>query len=82
MTEESMIERVAKAIGRTEVVGDFGRSSIAGLINADVVLAASRAAIEAMREPTDGVLAAAVEDNGSPRDPYDSWRAMIAAALA
>jgi len=69
--ETPMIERVAKAIWRS-----MGDNDDAFLDFRDDYLLYARAAIEAMREPTEGMLEAA-----SRADLEDEWSAMIDAAL-
>lgn len=68
-----MIERVALAISEITVHGDFSSDELA------------RAAIEAMREPTDAMLKApsAIMGGGFQNSHSDreTWEAMIAAAL-
>jgi hypothetical protein len=87
--QQTMIERVARAIGRQ----DFARAAQDGWdalpehVKQDHRRFA-RAAIEAMREPTDAMLGAAYETagyaDGGGREPIEAeeaWRAMIGVAL-
>ena len=74
---EDMVERVAEAI-------DAAMSDAAGF-ERERAIAGARAAIEAMREPTEEMaIAGAIGIGGhmpSPLDAADAWRAMIDAAL-
>lgn len=70
-----MLERVAVAIGMAD-------GYVSKPVMRERFAKAARAAIEAMLEPTDAVLAGYVEEDGSPRDAYDAWQAMINAALS
>jgi hypothetical protein len=72
-----MIERVAKAI-----YGDLWEEFEDQEHMKQKMLSASRAAIEAMREPTDAMLACS-EQWGLPSDPMGlkRWQEMIDAAL-
>lgn len=78
MSDETMVERVARAIGKT-----YSRQAQ----TFDGWLPHARAAIAAMREPTEGMIKAARDPrtaNGSPvsKGVHDTWQAMIDAALA
>lgn len=88
----TMIEKVARAIfeacNRQDPVAGFGYADADGgktvLDGAYDLTAIARAAITAMREPTDGMDDAAYDsdalENGS--SAYGCWQAMIDAALA
>lgn len=74
----SMVERVAKALAKEDGLGhDFWRQCIP----------AARAAIEAMREPTDAMCDAADALDRVEHDvlktalPFDAWIAMVDEAL-
>jgi hypothetical protein len=41
-----------------------------------------RALLSELRNPSDEILCAAVERDGSPRDPFDAWQAQIDSILA
>ena len=70
-----MVERVARAIISSA-------SSYAGYeANSDYWDSLARAAIEAMREPTEAMVNAAPDLRGVDFYPTDVWRAMIEAAL-
>ena len=71
MTE--MIERVAEAICRAQ-------SFLPTPVTA-VHRAAARAAIEAMREPTDDMIHHGAAGSGSDRIALGAWEAMMDAAL-
>jgi len=77
MAESEMIERVARAICRAEYgPGDAGWAN---------QIPAARAAIEAMREPTEGMLdkgAVAEGDGNLAQQALNIWAAMIDAALS
>ncbi len=91
-----MIERVAKRLD--ELLGDdleslsieMGCGKHAAEWRKDTILKAARAAIEAMREPTEEMIKAGTIGwdslNGSPVkpvfSPFKPWAAMIDAALA
>jgi hypothetical protein len=87
---EDMVERVARAI--LEAAGDRAMGDTDDLscvlIDGDMdLIGLARAAIEAMREPTEAMLQAQhmdamwdEPDEGKPAAYYD-WRAMIDAAL-
>jgi hypothetical protein len=79
MTEQSMIERVARAIGDW----DSGRAMV---LDANDCRQIARAALEALREPTEGMLLPGAEtlpdyDPGCD-DAKNCWQAMIDAALS
>lgn len=76
-----MIERVARAICLADTGLPEGETADAR----EWYRCAARAAIEAMREPTDAMLAeggVAMSFASHPSDANRSWRAMIDAALA
>ena len=77
MTE--MVERVARAMAEDDRLGAVadGPGVLRQSWRAYVPMA--RAAIEAMREPTE-LMVAAANRNNHPRD-VDTWRTMIDAAL-
>jgi hypothetical protein len=70
-----MIERVARALAKASGINDWEKS-------AQEFEDDARAAIEAMREPTDAMLACG-EQWGLPSDPMGlkRWQEMIDAAL-
>jgi len=77
-----MVERVARAIA-DEMVGDWDRipERSAGEASREDLRVAARLAIEAMRDPTDAMLAACrwhIFEDASKQD----WQTMIDAALA
>lgn len=78
----SMVERVAEAIRREMDVDP----ELADWVHLNASIKAARAAIEAMREPTDGMIAASPEE-GVSWDEHargfaaSYYRAMIDAAL-
>lgn len=96
-TPDDMVERVARAIYDaadptsgdsvatalmdSPFVGDGGRDILSDIM--DICRSAARAAIEAMREPTEAmVLAGCERDDGADRTNADGvYRAMINAAL-
>lgn len=71
-----MVERVAKAIDRVSTAMNPHRT------DQELLEAAARAAIEAMREPTDEMLASLKEDWWDNETPLTVWQAMIDGALA
>jgi hypothetical protein len=79
-----MVERVAAAINRAGIewleAQDPKRMSLGWADVPDEVFA--RAAIEAMREPTEAMVEAAWDEAALPCCPQDIWPKMIAAALA
>ena len=83
----SMIEKVARALAR-EYISHHGEESAAtdDYIEGNWPLFAreARAAIEAMREPTDGMLQAGAKGSGedSLGVAEGAWQAMIQAALS
>ena len=66
-----MIERVAKAIEDADANG-FSKLPY---------WACARAAIEAMREPTEAMADAGTTETNSEEDAIECWNAMIAEAL-
>jgi len=91
---ESMIERVARAIAKTDgfEMPDDMSPPYADNSRIGKAVARSRAAIEAMRVPTTGMLAAAAQKcvtfdhHGNDGDmdeseAKDAWQTMITAAL-
>lgn len=84
MSDETMVERVSAAIAATM----FGEHELplTGYL-ADRYRETARAAVQAMREPTEAMVNAAYEqlttriENG-PHDLYAAWRAAIDAALS
>jgi hypothetical protein len=83
----TMIETVARAICRQEHITRYGsevwrKGELEAKINFywPRHVKSARAAIEAMREPTETMVSAANRNN-HPRD-IDTWRTMIDAALA
>lgn len=84
---ESMLERVARAIYETEPFGTTAHghpiawSSVAES-QKDGFLLKARAAVEAVREPTDAVLNAGYEAEPTGAAILPSWEAMIDAILA
>lgn len=76
----SMVERVARAIMRDDFEGDDMWNSSGRLLR-DSYLKNARAAIEAMREPTEG-MAGAGNSLGHEEAPSTYYEAMIDAALA
>ena len=86
-----MIERVARAIGAAQ--GTTWTDDFVTYANPPgdpvgpvaICRAAARAAIEAMREPTEGMVNAAWPDYpvfGETPQPIDAWPRMITAALS
>lgn len=76
----SMIERVARAIARDDYDGDDLWDKL-GPGNKAAYKANARAAIEAMREPTEKMSDEGAANNfGKPS--YAAWQAMIDAALS
>lgn len=78
--DSEMVEQVARAIKRARALP--GTNPVARL--SDVDRRAARAAIEAMREPTEAMLDAACQADGSRRPNPEAlihWQAMIDTAL-
>ena len=67
----SLVERVARALAET----DGYEPTVKGI---EALIPHARAAIAAMREPTDAMINATYEGS----DPAELWRMMIDAALA
>lgn len=82
MAEQSMVERVAKALFESAVDDrQWANADIYAYKDTslrELYLAKARAAIDAMREPTAEMIGA-MEDS---YQPDEVWRAMIDAALA
>jgi len=81
-TAETMLERVAIAIGET--ISGYLDPADAPIVW-DLSMIAARAAIAAMAGPTDAMVLAAKEDTYEPAWPEEAraiWSAMIQAALA
>ena len=77
-----MIERVARALSLENQSENFmiGEAwEIPGLVNKDGYRKLARAAIEAMREPTEAMIAA--DQGQADEDAIASWQAMIDAAI-
>lgn len=72
MMAESMIERVARAISRSQVETERMWQSF---------LPEASAAIEAMREPTEEMVWSHEVPHYGPDEAREAWRAMIDAAL-
>lgn len=80
---ESMIERVARAIARTQSGSLFREECTAVQLDAFGYIAAARAAIEAMRGPTKPMVEAGAVSCGedSEATAIGAWEGMIDAAL-
>lgn len=92
MSEVSMVERVARAICRSFTSSDFEGDNIERIVEAEWQdwLSEARAAILAMREPTNEMVQAAIRadplscdiPDGGAEDVYKPvWNAMIDTAL-
>jgi hypothetical protein len=73
--DAEMVERVARAIYMVAPIGVRDWVDAPASVREDCLVCA-RAAIEAMREPTDAMI-----DAGGAATPRIAWRAMIDAAL-
>ena len=78
-TSESMVERVARAICASDFDGDTAVYDEMSAAQRENFTVNARAAIEAMREPTDAMLMAAGLHGGSTTK--GRYRAMIDASL-
>jgi hypothetical protein len=79
-----MVEKVARAL-TGHVCGQCRCSNSSGWANAEADCAcrqAARAAIEAMKEPTQAMVGALNYEALCSGNPEDGWRAAIAAALS
>lgn len=74
-----MVERVARAIG-SHPIGDVDLDYLADMLTENALREIAIAAIEAMREPTDAMFAAAPSGE-CPSYVDDLWQDMIDAAL-
>lgn len=77
--DQTMRERLARRVYRKLQGLEYEGSSILADLDpyACRAVGIAEAVLDEIREPTEAMLAAAVEENGSPRDPYDAWQAQI-----
>lgn len=87
MAAETMVERVARAIFASQYAKTTGTWEGAGEAQRIGYIADARAAIEAMREPTEAILNAGAkscaDERGNPDEvsARSAWGVMLAAAL-
>ena len=74
MIEQTMVERVARAVDPEAMASDNPNLRA-------IALTKARAAIEAMREPTEAMLAAVHDEPAAQRAALWQWQIMVQAAM-